>query len=248
MATLIACAPWEPPRTSTLAKLRSSTFEVRSSRSGEELRAYRIARDEPPLPKIRSVCSYVTAAARTQCASSRFVKPGTAFCSSTIVGIPRSAAMSTTGSRAVAADANHDVRPAAREQPPRVEQRLSGRSTAPRERAIRSTCPSAPRSESRPARSPRPARPALRARGWSPRTTPAHAGHAALNLPRHGNARKQMPARAAAGNHDRQPGHIRDLSIPRIRDVPSLARLDRGGRRRRRLLRDVQQNAHRRPG
>ena len=48
-------------------------------------------------PKNACVESNVTAAARTTRASNRLVSPGTAFCSSSIVGTPRSAATSTTG-------------------------------------------------------------------------------------------------------------------------------------------------------
>ena len=48
-------------------------------------------------PKNVCVESYVTAAARTTGASIRLVSPGTAFCSSSIAGVPRSAAMSATG-------------------------------------------------------------------------------------------------------------------------------------------------------
>ena len=87
MATLIACAPWEPPRTSTLAR----RFEVRTSQ-------FERLRRTPPAPDYprQSPSSRKTAAsprrsrpprARTR-ASSRFVRPGTAFCSSTIVGMP----------------------------------------------------------------------------------------------------------------------------------------------------------------
>ena len=48
-------------------------------------------------PKNSRVESNVTAAARTTRASRRLVRPGTAFCSSSMVGTPRSAATSTTG-------------------------------------------------------------------------------------------------------------------------------------------------------
>ena len=48
-------------------------------------------------PKNAWVESNVTAAAFTTRASSRLVSPGTAFCSSSIVGTPRSAATMTTG-------------------------------------------------------------------------------------------------------------------------------------------------------
>jgi hypothetical protein len=51
----------------------------------------------PLLPKNDSVDSNVTAAALTILASIRLVSPGTAFCSSSSVGIRRVTAASTTG-------------------------------------------------------------------------------------------------------------------------------------------------------
>ena len=48
-------------------------------------------------PKNSLVDSNVTPAARTTNDSSRLVKPGTAFCSISMVGTPRSAAIRTTG-------------------------------------------------------------------------------------------------------------------------------------------------------
>ena len=60
-----------------------------------------VARDCPPTnpcrEKNRNASSKVTAAARTMRASSRLVIPGKAFCSSSIVGGPRSAASTSTG-------------------------------------------------------------------------------------------------------------------------------------------------------
>ena len=75
----------------------------------------------PLLPKKRTVDSKVTAAALTNRASSRLVSPGTAFCSSSSVGMPRIAAASDDRARAVAADADHQLRRAARQDSPRVE-------------------------------------------------------------------------------------------------------------------------------
>jgi hypothetical protein len=51
----------------------------------------------PFAPKNAFVESNVTAAAFTSGATSRLVSPGTAFCSSSIVGTPRSAATATIG-------------------------------------------------------------------------------------------------------------------------------------------------------
>jgi hypothetical protein len=48
-------------------------------------------------PKNACVESNVTAADFTTRASNRLVNPGTAFCSSSIVALPRSAAINTTG-------------------------------------------------------------------------------------------------------------------------------------------------------
>ena len=72
--------------------------------------------------------------------------------------------------RAVAADANHELRPSARHDVPRVEaaerqQRQTARA------APRATCPSARRCAAHPARSPRAARPGSRCRGRSPRSS-----------------------------------------------------------------------------
>ena len=51
----------------------------------------------PRLPKNDSDVVYDTAAARTTRDNMRFVTPGTAFCSSNIVGVRRRAASSTSG-------------------------------------------------------------------------------------------------------------------------------------------------------
>ena len=48
-------------------------------------------------PKSESVEAKATATALTKGLSSRFVRPGITFCSRTSVGIPRSAAIATTG-------------------------------------------------------------------------------------------------------------------------------------------------------
>ena len=95
MATLIACAPWEPPKIRTLggAVARRAVGSLRRKNSGRT----GLPVTNPLLPKNDSVDSNVTAAALTHGASSRLVKPGTAFCSSSSVGMPRSAATSTTG-------------------------------------------------------------------------------------------------------------------------------------------------------
>ena len=96
IATLIACAPWEPPKTSNCNGPSGS--RAGSSGNGSK----NSGRTGLPLtnafaPKKRCVESKVTAAAFTIGASSRLVSPGTAFCSSIIVGTADSAATSTTG-------------------------------------------------------------------------------------------------------------------------------------------------------
>ena len=58
----------------------------------------------------------------------RLVRPGTAFCSSSSVGMPRSAASATTGPELYPPTPDHESRPAAREQPPGVRRADSGSS------------------------------------------------------------------------------------------------------------------------
>ena len=126
-----------------------------------------------PLPrKYDSVCSYVTAAARTH---AREQPIGQARHGVLLEHQRRNAAQRRgehDRTRAVAADANHDVRPAPRDDAPRVDE--AERQRAPRRAAARrSTCPSVPRCESRPARILPAARRAPRGRAPCPRTTRA---------------------------------------------------------------------------
>src|SRR3954469_18343535 len=95
MATLIACAPWEPPKIKILGG-------PANERSPAELSDRNSERTGLPatmalLPKYAAVDSKVTAAALTAGASSRLGRPGTAFCSSSNVGTLRIAAINTTG-------------------------------------------------------------------------------------------------------------------------------------------------------
>ena len=93
MAMLIACAPWEPPTIKILGGPPIGAAAVGSKNSGRT----GLPVTNPLLPKYERVVSNVTAAAVTNGASVRFVKPGTAFCSSSSVGMRRTAATSTTG-------------------------------------------------------------------------------------------------------------------------------------------------------
>ena len=95
-----------------------------SSSSLQELPPNRVAADEP----LRAEDTPATLRrspprGRTNRASSRLVSPGTAFCSSSIVGMPRSAAIGDDRPRAVPADADHDVRARGGDDAPRIEPR-----------------------------------------------------------------------------------------------------------------------------
>ena len=100
MATLIACAPWEPPKIRTLARLPAALRGVRAFRrcsAAKNSGRTGLPATNPLLPKKDTVESNVTAAALTTRDKMRLVRPGTAFCSASSVGMPRSAASITTG-------------------------------------------------------------------------------------------------------------------------------------------------------
>ena len=225
MAMLIACAPWEPPRTSTLTnfEVRPSKFEV--SRSAKNSARTGLPATNPLSAKIlqRGLIGHRRGshARREQpvCQARHGVL---------LQHHGRNSAQRRQEhdrSRAVAADANHDVRPASREQPPGVEQsqREEHRAThagspapCPSDPALRITSSSNPSAGTTRASSPRRCR----------RTSPPRPGRAAES-----RAPRRCPDKDARRCRHRrsppsEPGHIRDLSIPRLRDVPSLSRLD----------------------
>ena len=212
MATLIACAPWEPPRTSTRDQRRRSNFAVRTAKNSARTG---LPATNPLLPKYRSVGVI------------RHGRGPHAFREQPVRQARHGVLLQHHGrnsaqrrqehdrSRAVAADANHHVRPASREQPPGVEQGQRDERRAAHAGSQRLALqPGTPNDvELEPfGRDHAGFEPPAGSRERDPRIRDA-----ALDFARHGNPWKEMPARAATGDHHRQPGHVRDLSIPRIR-------------------------------
>ena len=135
IARLMAWAPCEPPSTSTCSGRGVGGPGGASDAVGSKNSGRTGFPATKPLPRnCGRVASWDTAAALTTGASSRLVMPGFTFCSSTIVGIRRSAASRTT------APAEYPPSPMTRSGPIRpstrqASQALTGSRENPRTRA-----------------------------------------------------------------------------------------------------------------
>ena len=206
MATLIACAPWEPPKIRTLGgpATRSGATSKNSGRTGLPV-------TNPFPPKKRTVDSNVTAALLTTRASRRFVSPGTAFCSSSSVGIRRAAAASTTGPE-LYPPTPMTTSGERRERMRQASRPLSGRSDKP----------SHPRLERRrfDAGAPQHIERETLARNDTRLDPPRRPGERhdcvrlpAQHFPRDGNPGKEMAAGSTAGDENAQRFHASDGGV-----------------------------------
>ena len=131
--------------------------------------------------------------------------------------------------RAVAADADHHRRTPTRDHAATRRGALDGSSASAARAATAATCPSVPRCESRPARSLRAARRAPRCPAAVPTNVTCASGHARQQLPRHRDARIQMPARSAAGDQRRacsgHPSCLGDSCCEMFSSTPMPSRL-----------------------